>query len=237
MSEFKMPSLGADMESGTLVEWKMKPGDSVKRGDIIAVVETAKGVVEVEVFDTGILDEIYFQPGQEVPVGQVLATICTPEELAQKKAATASRRKQSQYRKPQRLLQLEPPKPAPAAVAEAPPPDGVKTDKNIPAGEQDRPRAGRPPGQHQGHRSRRSHPAGGCRAGSPGYEGCPGSYQYHGSSSSSTGRLCPSCAARSNTGASACGCRSGSCTGSQETGRFPDRHAPGDCSRHGPLQP
>ncbi len=44
MTEFKMPSLGADMESGTLVEWKLKVGDPVKRGDIIAVVETAKGV-------------------------------------------------------------------------------------------------------------------------------------------------------------------------------------------------
>jgi pyruvate dehydrogenase E2 component (dihydrolipoamide acetyltransferase) len=87
MSEFKMPSLGADMDAGTLVEWKVKPGDSVKRGDIVAVVETAKGVVEVEVFDTGIVDEIFFQPGQEVPVGKVLATICTAEELAQKKAA------------------------------------------------------------------------------------------------------------------------------------------------------
>src|SRR4030042_6093454 len=87
MGEFNMPSLGADMDSGTLVEWKLKPGDSVKRGDIIAVVETAKGVVEIEVFDTGILDEVYFQPGQEIPVGQVLAMICSPEELAAKKAA------------------------------------------------------------------------------------------------------------------------------------------------------
>jgi hypothetical protein len=35
-----MPSLGADMEAGTLVEWMIKPGDRVKRGDIVAVVET-----------------------------------------------------------------------------------------------------------------------------------------------------------------------------------------------------
>jgi pyruvate dehydrogenase E2 component (dihydrolipoamide acetyltransferase) len=42
MIEFKMPSLGADMEDGTLIEWKKKPGDTVKRGDIIAEVETQK---------------------------------------------------------------------------------------------------------------------------------------------------------------------------------------------------
>jgi pyruvate dehydrogenase E2 component (dihydrolipoamide acetyltransferase) len=80
MKEFRMPSLGADMEAGTLVEWKVKPGDPVKRGDIAAVVETAKGTVEIEVFETGLVDQIFFQPGQEVPVGQVLATICSEEE-------------------------------------------------------------------------------------------------------------------------------------------------------------
>ncbi len=43
MIEFKMPSLGADMEAGTLVEWLKQPGDPVRRGDIIAVVDTQKG--------------------------------------------------------------------------------------------------------------------------------------------------------------------------------------------------
>jgi pyruvate dehydrogenase E2 component (dihydrolipoamide acetyltransferase) len=51
MIEFLMPSLGADMEDGTLIEWKKKPGDTVKRGDIIAEVETQKGLIEIEVFD------------------------------------------------------------------------------------------------------------------------------------------------------------------------------------------
>lgn len=102
MGEFKMPSLGADMESGTLVEWKLNPGDSVKRGDIIAVVETAKGVVEIEVFETGILDQIFFTAGQEVPVGQVLATICSEEELrAGKKVPEVSTKPQvSETEKP-----------------------------------------------------------------------------------------------------------------------------------------
>ena len=42
MIEFKLPSLGADMDEGTLLEWKIQPGDKVKPGQVIAVVDTAK---------------------------------------------------------------------------------------------------------------------------------------------------------------------------------------------------
>ena len=42
MTDFRMPSLGADMEAGTLVEWLVKPGDKVRRGDVVAVVETRR---------------------------------------------------------------------------------------------------------------------------------------------------------------------------------------------------
>jgi pyruvate dehydrogenase E2 component (dihydrolipoamide acetyltransferase) len=92
MSEFKMPSLGADMDAGTLVEWKKKSGDPVKRGDIIAAVETAKGVIEVECFEDGILDEVFFQAGQEVPVGQVLATIVSKEEYGKPKSVPVTQK-------------------------------------------------------------------------------------------------------------------------------------------------
>ena len=75
MAEFRMPSLGADMEAGTLVEWLIKPGEQIKRGDIIALVETQKGLFEIENFEEGILGEPLVQPGQRVPVGTVLALI------------------------------------------------------------------------------------------------------------------------------------------------------------------
>ncbi|MGE5302828.1 MAG: dihydrolipoamide acetyltransferase family protein [Alphaproteobacteria bacterium] len=75
MSEFRMPSLGADMESGTLVDWRVKPGDAVKRGDVIALVETEKGVIEVEIFESGVIDSLIVQPGQKVPVGTALAIV------------------------------------------------------------------------------------------------------------------------------------------------------------------
>jgi pyruvate dehydrogenase E2 component (dihydrolipoamide acetyltransferase) len=55
MGVFVMPSLGADMEAGKLVEWLVKPGDTVKRGDVVAVVETQKGAIEIEIFEDGIV--------------------------------------------------------------------------------------------------------------------------------------------------------------------------------------
>jgi len=75
MPEFRMPSLGADMEAGTLIEWKIQPGDTVKRGDVIAEVETDKGDVEVENFEDGVIDQLIVLPGAKVPVGTVLATL------------------------------------------------------------------------------------------------------------------------------------------------------------------
>jgi pyruvate dehydrogenase E2 component (dihydrolipoamide acetyltransferase) len=80
MIEFRMPSLGADMDAGTLVEWLKQPGDPLKRGDIIAVVETQKGAIEIEVFNDGVLAEQLTVIGQKVPVGHLLATIRGKDE-------------------------------------------------------------------------------------------------------------------------------------------------------------
>jgi pyruvate dehydrogenase E2 component (dihydrolipoamide acetyltransferase) len=75
MSDFLMPALGADMESGTLVEWLIKPGDRVKRGDVVAVIETQKGAIEVEIFDEGVVSELAVPVGTQVPVGGLLARV------------------------------------------------------------------------------------------------------------------------------------------------------------------
>jgi pyruvate dehydrogenase E2 component (dihydrolipoamide acetyltransferase) len=74
MTEYRMPSLGADMEAGTLLEWKIKPGDHVHRGDIGAVVETDKGAIEIEVFQDGIVDRLLIEPHTRVPVGTPIAS-------------------------------------------------------------------------------------------------------------------------------------------------------------------
>jgi len=81
MGEFRMPSLGADMETGKLVEWLVTPGTRVKRGDIVATVETQKGLFEIESFEDGIMGEPLVPAGREVPVGTILALIL-PEETA-----------------------------------------------------------------------------------------------------------------------------------------------------------
>eukprot|EP01155_Anaeramoeba_flamelloides_P051921 Anaeramoba_flamelloidesc42585_g1_i2.p1 GENE.c42585_g1_i2~~c42585_g1_i2.p1 ORF type:complete len:135 (+),score=21.95 c42585_g1_i2:184-588(+) len=75
MADFTMPSLGADMVEGTLVEWMVAPGDQVHSGDVIAVVETTKGAIETEVFVSGTVGELRVKVGETVPVGTVLATI------------------------------------------------------------------------------------------------------------------------------------------------------------------
>lgn len=75
MSDYKMPSLGADMKDAILIEWYVKPGDTVKRGDIIADLETDKGDIDVEVYEDGVIEKLIAQPGEKLPIGTVLATI------------------------------------------------------------------------------------------------------------------------------------------------------------------
>ena len=80
MVDFRMPSLGADMEAGTLVEWLVKPGDWVKRGDVVAVVETQKGAIEIETYQAGQIEKILVDLHTKVPVGTALAQIRTEAE-------------------------------------------------------------------------------------------------------------------------------------------------------------
>src|SRR3974390_989012 len=82
-----MPSLGADMEAGTLVEWLVKPGDWVKRGDIVAVVETQKGAIEIEVYQPGQIEKFLVDLHSKVPVGTPLALIQTESEAKAPAAA------------------------------------------------------------------------------------------------------------------------------------------------------
>ena len=82
MAEFTMPSLGADMTSGKLIEWMVKPGDHVERGDTMAVVGTEKGEIEVEVFEEGVVEQLLVPEGAETPVGAVLAILRGAGEAA-----------------------------------------------------------------------------------------------------------------------------------------------------------
>ncbi|WP_375569338.1 dihydrolipoamide acetyltransferase family protein [Seohaeicola saemankumensis] len=82
MGMFTMPSLGADMEAGQLVEWLVAPGDVVGRGDVVAVVETQKGAIEVETFEAGTVQRLIATIGQDLPVGAPMALILAEDEAA-----------------------------------------------------------------------------------------------------------------------------------------------------------
>ncbi len=89
MADFTMPALGADMETGKVVQWRVAPGARVKPGDVVAVVETHKGAIDVECFLDGVIDDLA-PLGEDLPVGAVLARVRGVDEAATP-AAPASR--------------------------------------------------------------------------------------------------------------------------------------------------
>ena len=90
MADFLMPSLGADMETGTLVQWLVAPGAHVRPGDVVAVVETHKGAIDVECFLDGVIEDLA-PVGQALPVGAVLAHVRAAGESSPASPAACSR--------------------------------------------------------------------------------------------------------------------------------------------------
>lgn len=88
MIEFKLPALGADMDEGKLLEWKIGPGDEVKRGQVVAVVDTAKAAIDVESWQEGTAYRLLVQPGETVPVGTTIALFLAPGETVPDEVAT-----------------------------------------------------------------------------------------------------------------------------------------------------
>ncbi len=75
-----MPKLGFDMAEGKLEEWVKQVGDSIKDGDVLAIIETDKASVEVTSFQTGTLRQLLVQAGDIVPVGAPIAVLGTADE-------------------------------------------------------------------------------------------------------------------------------------------------------------
>ena len=88
MGNFTMPSLGADMEFGRLTHWLVKPGDEVKHGDVVAVVDTEKSEIEIEIFEDGTIEELVVPEGGRVPVGTVLARLAAAKTAEVPSATT-----------------------------------------------------------------------------------------------------------------------------------------------------
>src|SRR5271163_2493104 len=89
-TEFKLPELGENIESGDLVRLMIKPGASIAEGEPVMELETDKAVVEVPSSVTGTIGEIRVKEGDKLRVGQVIFTV---ENGSGAEAPPASRKK------------------------------------------------------------------------------------------------------------------------------------------------
>lgn len=124
MTDFTMPALGADMETGRVVEWRVKAGDRVKPGDVVVVVETHKGAIDVECFLDGVIDHL--APLEtDLPVGAVLATVDAVATVAAAPTPAPAATAAAPARTPAPVPAPAPAPPSPpgSAPPTAPPPD------------------------------------------------------------------------------------------------------------------
>ncbi len=70
-----MPQVGQDIETARIIEWHFKPGDEVREGDVLATVESDKASFEVEIFEPGVILELFFEEGDEAEVLKPIALI------------------------------------------------------------------------------------------------------------------------------------------------------------------
>lgn len=70
-----MPRLSDTMQEGTIAKWLKQTGDAVKRGDVLAQIETDKATMDLEAYENGTLAEILAQEGATVAIGQPIARI------------------------------------------------------------------------------------------------------------------------------------------------------------------
>ena len=75
MPDVLMPRLSDTMEEGVLSQWVKREGDQVRKGDVLAVIETDKAAMDMEAYDEGVLTRILVQEGASVPIGTPIAVI------------------------------------------------------------------------------------------------------------------------------------------------------------------
>lgn len=80
MIEFNLPSLGADMEEGRLLEWRVKAGDRIHKGDIVAVIDTEKAAIDLESWQDGVVYELLTNVDETISVGTPMAYLLEPDE-------------------------------------------------------------------------------------------------------------------------------------------------------------
>jgi pyruvate dehydrogenase E2 component (dihydrolipoamide acetyltransferase) len=157
--QIRMPKLSDTMEEGRLIAWRKKVGDKVKRGEVLAEIETDKADMEFEAYTEGTVAQIVVEAGATVPVGTLIAvlrlpgepedavTAAAPEAVQPKAAAApapapAAPRPAAPAAKPAPAAAARPaaPAPAPARVELPPPPPGERVTPSF-APDDDRIRA------------------------------------------------------------------------------------------------
>ncbi|NQT87479.1 2-oxo acid dehydrogenase subunit E2, partial [bacterium] len=113
MYEITMPKLSDSMEEGKIIEWRVREGDEVHEGDVLAEVESDKAAMELECFQDGVLAKIVHGDGDVAPVGAVIGYIGEAGEAVAEPAVPSSA-KATEGRPA--------PKPEPKPIPEAPKP-------------------------------------------------------------------------------------------------------------------
>jgi pyruvate dehydrogenase E2 component (dihydrolipoamide acetyltransferase) len=110
----ELPRLSDTMEEGVVAEWRVKVGDKIKRGQVIADIETDKATMEFESFDAGIVLELVAKPGEVLPIGSPIAVFGKKGENAAE--ALSSHGGASAGKKPEAPRESASPAPAPVPV-------------------------------------------------------------------------------------------------------------------------
>ena len=110
--EFRLPALGEGIDSATVVDVLVKPGDAVAAGQNVVAVETDKAAIEVPAEVAGTVEQVLVKPGDKVPVGAPilkLAAAGAPSRTARSRLRPSGRPAQGPSRN-------SPPRPPPARV-------------------------------------------------------------------------------------------------------------------------
>jgi pyruvate dehydrogenase E2 component (dihydrolipoamide acetyltransferase) len=79
-TEIIMPNAGFDTQEARIIEWLVSPGDSINKGDVIAIIESDKANVELESLASGTVIELLYEEDTNIPIGAVIARVGSPDE-------------------------------------------------------------------------------------------------------------------------------------------------------------
>jgi pyruvate dehydrogenase E2 component (dihydrolipoamide acetyltransferase) len=86
----RLPDMGTNVEECKVLSWRIKPGEAVKRGDVLADIETDKAVAELESTGEGVLLQVIVKEGDLARTGDILAYVGKPGESVAGEAKTVA---------------------------------------------------------------------------------------------------------------------------------------------------